>query len=56
MKSQLKVERYDASKAAAKKNKILKIVAIGVGATALATVLGYYGLTQVKKNKRYNGY
>ena len=49
MKNELKVERYDASEAAAKKKKILKRVATGVGATTLVTVLGYYGLAQDKK-------
>ena len=49
MKNELKIERYDASEAAAKKKKILKRVATGVGATTLVTVLGYYGLAQDKK-------
>jgi len=45
-KNELKVEHYDASEVEAKKKKILKKVATGVGATALVTVLGYYGLAQ----------
>ena len=44
MKNELKVERYDASEVDAKKKKILKIVTKGVGATALSTMLGCYGL------------
>jgi len=46
MKNELKVERYDASEAAAKKKKILKIVSTGVGVAALSTMLGCYGLQQ----------
>ena len=49
MENELKVERYDASEAAAKKKKILKKVTTGVGAAALVTVLGYYGLAQDRK-------
>ena len=41
--SALKVEHYDASEVAAKKMKILKTVATGVGAAALTTLLGCYG-------------
>jgi hypothetical protein len=44
MKNELKVEHYDASKVEAKKRKILKIVSTGVGAVALSTMLGCYGL------------
>jgi len=50
MKKELQVEQYDSSEVEAKRKKILKIVATGVGATALATVLGYYGLVQNKKD------
>ena len=49
MKNELQVEQYDASEVESKKKKIRRIVATGVGATALATVLGYYGLVQDKK-------
>ena len=48
MENELKVERYDASEAAAKKKKILKKVTTGVGAAALVTVLGCYGLQDRK--------
>ncbi len=44
MKNELKVEHYDSSEAATKKKKILKIVTTGVGAAALSTMLGCYGL------------
>jgi hypothetical protein len=43
-RNELKVQQYDASEASAKKSKILKVVATGVGATALVTMLGCYGL------------
>jgi hypothetical protein len=44
--NKLQVQQYDASEVEAKKKKILKKVATGVGAAALVTVLGYYGLAQ----------
>jgi len=49
MKNELKVEHYDSSEVAAKKKKMLKKVATGVGAAALVTTLGYFGLVQDKK-------
>jgi hypothetical protein len=49
MKKELKVEHYDSSEVAAKKKKMLKRVATGVGAAALVTTLGYFGLVQDKK-------
>ena len=48
MKNELQVEQYDALKAAAKKKKMLQRVATGVGAAALVTVLGCYGLRGAK--------
>ena len=49
MKKELKVEHYDSSEVEAKKKKMLKRVATGVGAATLATTLGYFGLVQDKK-------
>ena len=49
MKNELKVEHYDSSEVAAKKKKMLKRVATGVGAASLVTTLGYFGLVQDKK-------
>jgi len=46
MEKELKVEHYDASEVESKKKKILKIVTTGVGAAALATLLGCYGCTK----------
>ena len=40
-KNELQVERYDAAEVEAKKKKILKRIAIGIGVAAL---LGYFGL------------
>jgi hypothetical protein len=42
--NKLQVQQYDASEVEAKKKKILKIVATGVGTVALTTMLGCYGL------------
>jgi len=53
MKKELQVEHYDSSEVAAKKRKILKRVATGVGAAALVTTLGYFGLVQGKKDTEH---
>ena len=48
---ELQVEHYDASEVEAKRKKILKIVAVGVGIAALSTMLGCFGLKKASKTE-----
>ena len=45
---ELKVEKYDAKSAEAKRKKIMARVAIGVGSVALLGVLAYFGLSSMR--------